>query len=124
MMIACGPFCAGCSFLLRVEACHRCAHTQAVSDTERIFVALENCVIRGGSHCEDGVVLRARPVRQCFRPKDVQRLAAACVRRYPRGILAFHLGERACCLFRHGAQPVLVELADAVTHLMAPPAIA
>ena len=124
MAIACGPFCAGCSSLLRVEACQRCARAQAVSDTERFFVALEKGVLRGGSHCEDGVVLRASPVRQCFRPKDVQRLAAACVRQYPRGILVFHLGERACCLIRHGAAPALVELADAVTHMMAPPSLA
>ena len=124
MMIACGPFCAGCSSLLRVEACQRCARAKAATDAERFFDTLEACAHRGGSHCVNGVVLSARPVRQCIRPKDVQRLAAVCERRYPRGVLAFHLGERACCLFKHGTQPVLVELADAVTHLMAPPALA
>ena len=123
-MIACGPFCAGCSSLLRVEACQHCVRAQAAFDTDRFFAALEQCVLRGVSHCENGVVLRARPVRQRLRPKDVQRVAAVCARRYPRGILAFHLGERACCLFKRGTQPVLVELGDAVTHLMTPPAIA
>ena len=123
-MIACGPFCAGCSSLLRVEACQHCVRAQAAFDTDRFFAALEQCVMRGVSHCENGVVLRARPVRQRLRPKDVQRVAAVCARRYPMGILVFHLRERACCLMKHGAAPALVELTDAATHMMAPPALA
>ena len=120
MMFACGPFCACCSSLLRVEACQRCARAQAATDTERAFEALGRCAQHGGTHCEHGVAMRVRPVPHPVRPKDVQWLAAVCVQRYPRGIVVFHLGERACCLFARGAAPALVELADAAAHLTAP----
>ena len=124
MMIACGPFCSGCSSLLRVEACHRCSRAQAATDTACFFDTLEKCAMQGCTHCEYGVVLCAIPAQQCLRPADVQRLAAACVRRYPRGILVFHISSRMCCLIRHGSAPALVELADAAAHMMAPPSLA
>ena len=124
MMFACGPFCSGCSSLLRVEACQRCARAQAATDAERFFDALEKCARHGGSHCEHGVILHACQVPHSLLPTDVQHLAAICARRYPRGILVFHLAERSCCLIQRGAEPALVELDDAIEHLITPPSLA
>ena len=124
MMFACGPFCSGCSSLLRVEACQRCARAQAATDAERFFDALEKCARHGGSHCEHGVTLHACQVPHSLLPTDVQHLAAICARRYPRGILVFHLAERSCCLIQRGAEPALVELDDAIEHLITPPSLA
>ena len=120
MMIACGPFCSGCSSLLRVEACQRCARTQAAVDTERLFTALNHCVLRGGAYCANGLALRIRQAPRSLRPKDVQRLAAVRA----RDILVIHLASRVCCLIKNGSAPALVELADAAAHLTAPPALA
>ena len=92
MMIACGPFCSGCSSLLRVEACQRCARTQGAVDTERFFTALEHCVLRGGAYCANGLALRIRQVPRSLRPKGIQKLAAARA----QDILVFHLASRAC----------------------------
>ena len=124
MMIVCGPFCAGCSALLRVEACQKCARAQAASYANRIFDAIEHGVVQGGSHCEHGLVLRARRVQQYLRPKDVQRMAAAFKEHYPRGIVVFHLVERASCVIRDGVAPTLIEPAQAVAHMISAPSLA
>ena len=117
MIIACGPFCAGCSHLLHVEPCRRCARARLPACA--VFEAIERCVKRGDAQCENGIVLRARSIPYFLTPKDVKRLAAVLAAQFPSGILVFHLAQRACCRIRNGVLPALVDVESVVTHLMA-----
>ena len=115
-MIACGPFCAGCSQLLHVEPCRQCARVRLPGS---VYETLERCVRCGATQCENGIVIRTRRIQYFLSPTDVKRLAELLAAQYPSGILVFHLAQRACCRIQHGVLPALVDLEGAVTHLMA-----
>ena len=118
MIIICGPFCVGCSQLLHIEPCRQCARAQWPGYAGRVFEAIEMCVRQGDIYCENGIALRARAIPSTLTPKDVKTLASILAPRHPSGILVFHLARRVCCRIKHGATPVLVDVAGTVGSLM------
>ena len=118
-MFVSGPFCCTCGSHLRVMSCEMCSRQVSAAEQNEILTTIAECAANDCSSSPTYFVTVSSALCYYLQPPEVHALSLCLSRRFPAGIIIFHIAYKGFCIFQAPSVPRSISPKHALALLFA-----